>query len=114
MTEILSLAALWLGLALLATLLSIWLRIATALSEIVVGTVAQLVIGAAVGAAVLGADVTWIKFLSGTGASCRHWPPRWSRSWCCSQPKWRPSSPASIRSPSSTVRLTSKRCTPRC
>ena len=68
MTEILSLAALWLGLALVATLLSIWLRIATALSEIVVGTVAQLVIGAAVGAAVLGTDATWIKFLSGTGA----------------------------------------------
>lgn len=68
MAEIYSLAALWLGLALLATLLSIWLRIATALSEIIVGTVAQLVIGAAVGAAVLGADVTWIKFLSGTGA----------------------------------------------
>ena len=53
MTEILSLAALWLGLALLATLLSIWLRIATALSEIVVGTVAQLVIGAAVGGLLL-------------------------------------------------------------
>lgn len=68
MTEILSLTALWLGLALLATLLSIWLRIATALSEIVVGTVAQLIIGAAVGAAVLGTDATWIKFLSGTGA----------------------------------------------
>jgi len=41
MTEIFSLAALWLGLALLATLLSIWLRIATAISEIVIGTVAQ-------------------------------------------------------------------------
>ncbi|MBS1222549.1 MAG: kefC 2, partial [Proteobacteria bacterium] len=68
MTEILALAALWVGLALLATLLSIWLRIATALSEIVVGTVAQLVIGAAVGAAVLGTDATWIKFLSGAGA----------------------------------------------
>ena len=46
MTEIWTLAALWLGLALVATLLSIWLRIATALSEIVVGTIAQLVIGA--------------------------------------------------------------------
>jgi hypothetical protein len=42
MTEIWTLAALWLGLALVATLLSIWLRIATALSEIVVGTIAQL------------------------------------------------------------------------
>lgn len=68
MTDIYALAALWLGLALLATLLSIWLRIATALSEIVVGTIAQLVIGAIIGTAVLGADETWIKFLSGTGA----------------------------------------------
>jgi glutathione-regulated potassium-efflux system ancillary protein KefC len=67
-TEIYALAALWLGLALAATLLSIWLRVATALSEIVVGTIAQLVIGAVVGTAVLGADETWIKFLSGTGA----------------------------------------------
>jgi len=68
MTDIYALAALWLGLALLATLLSIWLRIATALSEIIVGTVAQLLIGALVGAAVLGMDEPWIKFLSGTGA----------------------------------------------
>jgi len=60
-------AALWLGLALLATLLSIWLRIATALSEIVVGTVAQLVIGAFIGIT-LGSNEPWIKFLSGTGA----------------------------------------------
>jgi Kef-type K+ transport system membrane component KefB len=68
MTEIWALAALWLGLALVATLVSIWLRVATALSEIVVGTIAQLFIGALVGTAVLGADQTWIKFLSGTGA----------------------------------------------
>jgi len=68
MTDIWAHSALWLGLALLATLLSIWLRIATALSEIVVGTIAQLVIGAVVGTAALGADQTWIKFLSGTGA----------------------------------------------
>ena len=68
MTEIYALAALWLGLALAATLLSIWLRIATAMSEILVGTVAQLAIGALVGSAVLGADLTWIKFLASTGA----------------------------------------------
>src|SRR6516225_6144643 len=68
MTEIWTLAALWLGLALVATLVSIWLRIATALSEIVVGTIAQLVIGAILGSAVLGTDQTWVKFLSGTGA----------------------------------------------
>jgi Kef-type K+ transport system membrane component KefB len=68
MTEIWSLAALWLGLALAATLLSIWLRVATAMSEIVVGTIAQLVIGAAVGTAFIGADETWVRFLSGSGA----------------------------------------------
>lgn len=68
MTETWALAALWLGLALAASLLSIWLRVATALSEIVVGTIAQLIIGAAVGTAALGADASWIKFLSGTGA----------------------------------------------
>ncbi len=68
MTEIWALAALWLGLALVATLVFILLRVATALSEIVVGTIAQLFIGALVGTSVLGADQTWIKFLSGTGA----------------------------------------------
>ena len=68
MTEIFSLAALWLGLALVATLLSIWLRVATALSEIVVGIVAQLVIGTLFGAAALGADQSWITFLAGTAA----------------------------------------------
>jgi Kef-type K+ transport system membrane component KefB len=68
MTQIYTLATLWIGLALLATMLSIWLRIATAMSEIIVGTVAQLVIGAALGATALGADQSWIKFLAGTGA----------------------------------------------
>jgi Kef-type K+ transport system membrane component KefB len=67
MHEVWGQAAIWLGLALIATLLSIWLRIATALSEIIVGTVAQLLIGALIGST-LGADQPWIKFLSGTGA----------------------------------------------
>jgi len=67
MTETWLLATLWLGMALLATLLSIWFGIATALSEIVVGTVAQLIIGALLGSAVFGANDPWIKFLSGTG-----------------------------------------------
>jgi len=38
MTSIWALAALWVGLALVATLLAIWLRISAALSEIVIGT----------------------------------------------------------------------------
>jgi glutathione-regulated potassium-efflux system ancillary protein KefC len=68
MTEIWAQASLWLTLALLASLLSIWLRVATALSEIVVGTIAQLFIGALLGSAILAGDATWIKFLSGAGA----------------------------------------------
>lgn len=68
MTEIWTQAALWMGLALIATLLAIWLRVATALSEIVIGTVAQLLIGAAVGSTLLAADATWLKFLAGAGA----------------------------------------------
>ena len=68
MTGFWALAALWLGLALVATLLAIWFRVSTALTEIVVGTVAQLVLGAFVGANVLGTDEGWIKFLAGLGA----------------------------------------------
>jgi Kef-type K+ transport system membrane component KefB len=57
------------GLALIATLLAIWFRISTALSEIVVGTVAQLIIGAVIGIhGGLGAKTNWIGFLAGTGA----------------------------------------------
>ena len=68
MTDIYSLAALWIGLALIAALASIWLRIATALSEIVVGIVAQLALGTLLSAGALGADQTWIKFLASAGA----------------------------------------------
>ena len=64
MTETWALAALWVGLALAAALASIWLRVATALSEIVVGTLA----GAMLGTALLGVDLAWIKFLAGAGA----------------------------------------------
>jgi glutathione-regulated potassium-efflux system ancillary protein KefC len=68
MTSVWALAALWLGLALIASLISIWFRVSTALSEIVVGIIAQLIIGAAVGSAVLGTNESWIKFLAGIGA----------------------------------------------
>jgi len=68
MTDVWLTAALWLGLALFAALLSIRLRIATALSEIIVGTGAQLIIGAVAGTAALGAGEPWIKFLAGAGA----------------------------------------------
>ncbi|HEV2486034.1 MAG TPA: cation:proton antiporter, partial [Terracidiphilus sp.] len=61
-------AALWLLLALIATMLSIWFRISAALSEIVVGTVAQLILGAVIGTEALGVKSAWITFLAGTGA----------------------------------------------
>jgi Kef-type K+ transport system membrane component KefB len=64
MTETWGLAALWVGLALAAALLSIFFRIANALGEIMVGIAA----GAFIGASALGSDLEWVKFLSGTGA----------------------------------------------
>lgn len=67
MGNVWSLAALWIGLALVATLLAIWFRVSTALSEIVVGTVAQLIVGVR-GGATLGGQTPWITFLAGTGA----------------------------------------------
>ncbi len=60
------LASIWIGLALIAALLSAWLRIATALSEIMVGTLAQLLIAGALGLG-LSANEPWIKFLAGAG-----------------------------------------------
>jgi glutathione-regulated potassium-efflux system ancillary protein KefC len=63
-----ALSALWVGLALIATLLAIWFKISTALSEIVVGTVAQLVIGVMLGTGGLQGNTEWITFLAGTGA----------------------------------------------
>jgi hypothetical protein len=64
MTEIRAQAVSWSGLALLATLLSIWLKVAAAPSEIVVGTIAQLVIGAALGGAPLAGDAPRPKSLA--------------------------------------------------
>jgi len=62
------LAALWVGLALIATLLAIWFKISTALTEIVVGVLAQMVLGKYFGGNILGAKTEWITFLAGTGA----------------------------------------------
>jgi hypothetical protein len=68
MTNTWVLSALWVGLALVATLFAIWFRVSTALSEIVVGTVAQLIIGALLGRGGLLGNTEWITFLAGTGA----------------------------------------------
>ncbi len=68
MTQVWTLAALWLGLALIATLFAIWFRVSTALTEIIVGTAAQFILGGLISADILGTNESWIKFLAGLGA----------------------------------------------
>jgi glutathione-regulated potassium-efflux system ancillary protein KefC len=68
MTYAWTLAALWLGLALLATMFALWFRVSTALTEIIVGTLAQLILGSFFGADVLATNESWVKFLAGAGA----------------------------------------------
>jgi glutathione-regulated potassium-efflux system ancillary protein KefC len=65
MEQVWLVADLWLVVALVATLLSIWLRISTALSEIVVGIVAQLIIGALIGTRLLGQRLRGSRFWRG-------------------------------------------------
>ena len=67
MTEVWALAAFWFGLALIAGVLAKWLRISSAMAEVVMGTLAQLILGATIGLGVLGSDESWVKFLSGVG-----------------------------------------------
>jgi glutathione-regulated potassium-efflux system ancillary protein KefC len=68
MTEIWALAALWLGLAFIAALFAVWFRVSTALTEIVIGIIAGLLLSIFVGPNVLGTDLVWVKFLAGLGA----------------------------------------------
>jgi glutathione-regulated potassium-efflux system ancillary protein KefC len=63
-----SIAALWFGLALLATFLASRLRVSTALMEILVGIAAAAAITHFVGADAMGANLPWLKFLASTGA----------------------------------------------
>ncbi len=67
MTNAWALPALWVGLAWVATLLAIWFKVSTALSEMVVGIVAQLLIGVMLGAGGLQGNTQWITFRAGTG-----------------------------------------------
>lgn len=68
MSEVWVLASVWIFLALVSTFISIWLGIATALSEIIVGIIAQAIIVAYLGGFSLGANESWITFLAGSGA----------------------------------------------
>jgi len=58
--DVLTLATLWLGLALLATLISHWFKIAIALTEIFVGILVQFLIVMFIGGFALGSDEPWI------------------------------------------------------
>ena len=53
-------SALWIGLALIASVLSIWVAISVALTEIVVGAVAGNLVGLPL--------APWVNFLAGFGA----------------------------------------------
>jgi hypothetical protein len=68
MQNVWSVAVIRVGLALVTTLLAIWLELSTALSEIVVGTVAQLVIGSLAGPDMLAGRSEWVTFLPGAGS----------------------------------------------
>ena len=64
MTAALTVATLWMALALIAGMLSFWLRVSSPVVEIIIGMVAQLVLGADL----LGTSHGWIKFFSVVGA----------------------------------------------
>jgi glutathione-regulated potassium-efflux system ancillary protein KefC len=73
MTSVLALAALWFGLALIAGLVSSWFRVSSALTEIVIGIVAQsiaaqLIIGGIIGVGLVGTNDGWVRFLATSGA----------------------------------------------
>jgi glutathione-regulated potassium-efflux system ancillary protein KefC len=68
MTSIWAQAALVFALALLATAFSNRFRISTALSEIIIGMVARMVLGATISAEVFGVQEPWVKTLAGLGA----------------------------------------------
>ena len=68
MTEAFTLAALWLALAVLATILANHLRVSMALVEICVGIAAGAIAEHYFGPESLGANVDWLRFLAATGA----------------------------------------------
>jgi len=68
MTETFTMAALWLSLAVVATILANHLKVSMALTEICVGVAAGFVADRFFGPNVLGANVDWLKFLAASGA----------------------------------------------
>jgi len=63
-----TIAAVWLGLAVLSTVIAYHLKMSIALIEICVGVVAAAVANHFFGANALGSNLDWLKFLASTGA----------------------------------------------
>ncbi len=68
MTETFTLAALWLALAVVSTIIANHLKISMALVEICVGIAAGFAADRFFGPEALGANVEWLKFLAASGA----------------------------------------------
>jgi len=68
MEHMFTIAALWLGLAVLSALVAYHLRISIALVEICIGVAAAAVAGSLGKPDALGADSEWLRFLAGSGA----------------------------------------------
>ncbi len=68
MTEMFALAAAWLALAILSTILANRLKVSMALTEICVGMAAGWIAERYVGPGALGGDETWLRFLAAAGA----------------------------------------------
>jgi Kef-type K+ transport system membrane component KefB len=68
MTETFTVAALWLALAIVATILANHLRVSMALTEICVGVFAGAICEYFIGPDSLGANIDWLRFLAATGA----------------------------------------------
>lgn len=62
------LAAVWLGMAVLSTVIAYHLRISIALIEICIGMGAAFVADRFLGKGVLGSDQEWLRFLASSGA----------------------------------------------
>jgi glutathione-regulated potassium-efflux system ancillary protein KefC len=61
-------AALWFGLALVATFLASRLKVSSALTEILIGILAAAAIGRFFGSEAMGSNLPWLQFLASTGA----------------------------------------------
>jgi Kef-type K+ transport system membrane component KefB len=68
MTLSFSIATLWIGLAVIATIIAYYLRISMALIEICVGMAAGAACEYFLGHGLIGADTEWLRFLASTGA----------------------------------------------